>query len=280
MPNSNIRDLILDDYLPLPIFDATSVTSFQAVVSATAPPAGSAQFGPDDTFYALSGLVPTLTSDSVSNRVKFEWPQYINSSNATSMVDILFTVTVSSEPFPDQLLLTNQAQATESTSNNVPIQSTQIVQVTLSEPALSITKGVVATNDPAAHFTAPVGPVGFTPPGSPGYRGEGTINSGGLAASPIDANLNGVQAGDLVTFAIVIQNTGTGRNGAFDVKFNDTLPANFVIPAGGLNLSVTDGTGAPYAVTDLGGGLFNAGLELDKPRNDRRPTTRPAARTS
>lgn len=63
----------------------------------------------------------------------------------------------------------------------------------------------------------------------------------------------------------MIQNTGTGRNGAFDVKFNDTLPADFVIPGGGLNLSVTDGTGAAYLVTDLGGGLFNAGLELTSP---------------
>ena len=92
------------------------------------------------------------------------------------------------------------------------------------------------------------------------------IDSSGLAATPVNSDLNGVQAGDLVTFAMVIENTGTGLNGAFDVQFRDTLPAGFVIPAGGLNMSLTDGTGAAFATpTDLGGGLFGSGLQLVDP---------------
>ena len=110
LPNSNFDDLILDDYLPLPIFDATSVTTFQAIVSAAAPAVGTAKFGPSDTFFAISGLVPTLSENAVSNRVRFEWPPYMNNTNPNTDIDILFTVEVSSQPFADQLLLTNQAQ--------------------------------------------------------------------------------------------------------------------------------------------------------------------------
>ena len=168
LPNSNIGGgLILDDYLPLPIFDATSVTTFQAIVSAAAPAVGTAKFGPSDTFYATSGLVPTLSADEVSNSVSFEWHPYMNNHNATTNVDILFTVEVSSQPFADQLLLTNLAQSTEKTANNSPVIGTSIVQVTLNEPVLNVRKGVVATNDSLAQFTGSIGPVPFNPPGSP-----------------------------------------------------------------------------------------------------------------
>jgi len=267
LPNSNIGGgLILDDYLPLPIFDATSVTTFQAIVSAAAPAVGTAEFGPSDTFYATSGLVPTLSVDAVSNSVSFEWPPYMNNTNANTDIDILFTVEVSSQPFADQLLLTNLAQSTEKTANNSPVIGTSIVQVTLNEPVLNVRKGVVATNDPLAQFTlSPVGPVPFNPPGSLSPAFTAPITSAGLASSPIDANLVQAQGGDLVTFAISIENTGTGPNGAFDVTFSDTMPAGFQIPAGGLNLHVTDGTGTPLQYTVLSGGLFGSGLQLVDP---------------
>ena len=77
----------------------------------------------------------------------------MNNTNVNTNVDILFTVEVSSQPFADQLLLTNLAQSTEKTANNSPVIGTSIVQVTLNEPVLNVRKGVVATNDPLAQFT-------------------------------------------------------------------------------------------------------------------------------
>ena len=77
----------------------------------------------------------------------------------------------------------------------------------------------------------------FNTPTNPGpYDG---INVGHLS------NLSGLQAGDLVTFAIEVVNTGSDPNGAFDVQFNDILPTGFCIPTtgAGLNLEVTDGAG-------------------------------------
>ena len=55
-----------------------------------------------------------------------------------------------------------------------------------------------------------------------------------------------VDAGDLVTFALVVENTGTSPRGAFDVLIQDSLPTGFVIPgigANGINLRVTNGAG-------------------------------------
>ena len=75
------------------------------------------------------------------------------------------------------------------------------------------------------------------------------------------------EGSDLVTFAIVVENTGTGLHGAFNVQINDTLPAGFHIPAlgtQGINLSVTDGTGSTIPFTNIGAGtgLLNLGIQL------------------
>jgi fimbrial isopeptide formation D2 family protein/uncharacterized repeat protein (TIGR01451 family) len=98
------------------------------------------------------------------------------------------------------------------------------------------------------------GPAAFT----------GQVTDAGLGLGAINANLRGADAGDKVTFAIVINNNGTGRNGAFDVQFRDTLPAGFGIPtdATALNLKVTTGNGTPVPFTLIGTGLFNGGIRL------------------
>ena len=107
---------------------------------------------------------------------------------------------------------------------------------------MRIRKGVVATDGPVGAVRAgAVGPVAFNAPGTAGARCAGTINSTNLAATPINSNLSAVDAGDLVTFAIVLENRGSGVNGAFDVRLRDTMPAGFQIPGGrGLNLRVTE----------------------------------------
>lgn len=262
LPSSDVEPLTISDYLPLPVLFAAEVVAFDDVVGAAPPPAGRAQFGPDDTFRAFSGVVPTLAADVGSNAITFDYPEVDDPANAPRVIDILFTVTASNQPFADGLFLTNQARAREGTTNSAPSILDAIVQIQLNEPSLRIAKGVVASDNPARTFTpATVGPVGFTAPGSSGFRGTGAITSAGLSASPIDSNVSGIDAGDAVTFAIVVENIGNGPEGAFDVTLRDTLPAGFVVPPtlAALNLSVTDGNGTPLAFTDLGGGPFGGG---------------------
>ena len=268
LPISDFEQLRLTDYVPLPVFrigdaDADGAagpawTFDAAVPSASVPAAGHAKFGPSDTFYnsspPASQITPIITTDNDANSLGFSYGTYDSVSSMSTRVHILFTVTVRDDPFADELFLTNVVRAEEQNSFNVGVSDDQVVQVQLGQPVLDVTKGVVATNRSGAAFNpAAVGPAGvtFTAPGTaPAFTG--TITSAGLAARPVNSNLTGIDAADLVRFAIVVENTGTSRAGAFDVEIKDTLPAGFAVPSGGLNLSVTDGTGAAIALHHLG----------------------------
>lgn len=268
IPSSDVENLALEDFLPLPVLFATEVTTFNDVISGTPPAAGAAQFGPADSFRALYGTTPTLTANAGSNSLLFDYGDFDDPANSASQIDILFTVTASDEPFANGLFLTNQVRRTQDSTNNANFVNDAIIQIEMTEPELRIRKGVVATDNPNALFSpATVGPVAFSAPGTPGFRGSATIDSDGLAASPINSNLSRLDADDLVTFAIVIENTGESRYGAFDVSLRDTLPAGFSIPTAGLNLTISDGAGAAMPFTTVGTGLFDpaGGIILNDP---------------
>lgn len=269
IPSSDIEDLQIDDYLPLPVLLASEVTTFSDVVSAAAPAAGSAKFGPSDTFRAIYGSAPALSIDTISNRVSFDYGSFDRNPSMLSTIDILFTVTVTAAPFADGLFLTNQARRSQNSTNAGPFIEDAIIQIQLGEPELAIKKGIVATSNTGDNVFAPAiaGPVAFTPPGSPGFRGASTINSTGLIATPIDSNVSGIDAGDVVTFAIVVENNGSSRRGAFDIQLRDAMPAGFAIPASGLNMNVSDGTGAGLTFSNIGLGLFDptGGISINDP---------------
>jgi LPXTG-site transpeptidase (sortase) family protein len=270
LPTSDFEDLVITDYLPLPIYSATEVTTFNNIACGV-PAAGVSCLGPSDTYHLLSGAVtPALTTSSAANSITWTYGDYDSSANSPSTIDLLFTVTVNNQPFADGLYLTNQANAQESSTNSSSSTSDDIVQVQLQEPVVGISKGVVWTNNSAGVFSpSPVGPVYFNgAAGTCAGRLGGTITSPGLAANPVNSNLSGVDAGDQVMMAIILENTG--RSSAFDVRVQDSLPAGMTLVPG--SVCVTDGTGAPISTTDLGGGLFGSGLEL----NDPGPTNPPA----
>ncbi|MEW6093931.1 MAG: sortase [Chloroflexota bacterium] len=281
LPTSDVEDLSFADYLPLPVFHvddpdedgAPDTWTFDPTVSAGVPAAGVAKFGPSDSFYAYSGIVPAVSTNAANNRLTFTYGDYDDIRNQTTNVDLLFTVTVSDDPFADGLYLTNEAHAFEGSTNSGTADANAIVQIILDEPVLVSNKAVIWTDNPSAVFSPiPTGPVTFLSPGNT-PRWSGTINSTNLATTPIDSDVTGVDAGDTVTFAIVIENQGHSGKGAFDITLTDTLPAQFQIPGGGLNLQIYygDGTG-PVGYTGLGGGgggpdddLFYNGIQLVDP---------------
>jgi uncharacterized repeat protein (TIGR01451 family)/fimbrial isopeptide formation D2 family protein len=269
LPFSSIKDYRITDFLPLPIFAAQSLAFAGGGPSATAPAAGQWSFGPTDTFSAISGLTPTETFSAAANSVTWTFGTFQDSLDRPAVTDILFTVTATNKPFADGLLLTNQAEQTErNETGDVLTSNTALAQVQISEPLLGITKGVVSTNDPAGVFTpttvAPAG-VTFSQPGVAGASFTGTITSPGLASQPIDATLSNVVGNDLVKFCIIVENTGSGIHGAFDVAIRDAFDAaKMRVPTNGagLNLTVTDGTGAALSYT---GDLFAGGITLTDP---------------
>ena len=61
------------------------------------------------------------------------------------------------------------------------------------------------------------------------------------------SNLRNADGGDRVTYAIFVENTGSGITGAFDVRISDTLLANATFVPG--SLCITNGAGASLAFT-------------------------------
>ncbi|QGJ68626.1 Hypothetical protein PBC10988_2870 [Planctomycetales bacterium 10988] len=255
----DFESLLLTDYLPLPIFfaddpDADGIGGHTWTIDVSGTPAdvpgvGQFKFGPNDTFSSdfpatAAGIVVTV--DPGSNRLIFDFGDNQDLSNQPMTIELLFTVTASAEPFVDGLFLTNQVHQTRSNSSDETIARDDTAQIQVSEPSLlQLTKGVIQV-DGVDTVTLP-----------------GAVNSNYLAANPINQYVDGLDAADIVTFAITLENIGSGVNGAFDIRIHDGfLPDDYVIPTGGINLMVTRGDGTVLSYTDLGGGLFGNGIEI------------------
>ncbi|QGJ68431.1 Hypothetical protein PBC10988_0900 [Planctomycetales bacterium 10988] len=257
LSTGDFEDLSLTDFLPLPIFfaddpdaDGTGGHTWTLDGSAGSTPGiGQYKFGPSDNlatdFPTTAGNV-VITVDPVSNSLRFFFGDNDDVANQPLTIDILFTVAASTEPFADGLFLTNQVRQSDSNTTNTVINRDAIVQLQLTEPVLNINKGVIEVDD-VDTVTLP-----------------GTINSDYLASNPINQSVDNLDAGDIVTFAITVENTGSGLNGAFDISVMDSfLGDDYVIPGGGLDLQVTRGDGTMLSFTDLGGGLFGSGIRVD-----------------
>jgi uncharacterized repeat protein (TIGR01451 family)/fimbrial isopeptide formation D2 family protein len=282
IPSGDIENLTLTDFLPLPIFDSSEVASFSTTISAAPPAAGTAKFGPSETFFGVSGLTPTLSQPG-GNSVRFNIGTFSDTANLQREVDILFTVTVSDEPFADGLFLTNQVRSSENNTELVGQNEDAIIQLELAEPDVSIHKGVLGHN--TTGFT--LGGIVFTNP-TVAANFTGTIDTAAEVSAIDNSNLtsNQVDAGDSVRFGIVAINEG--GLGAFDVSITDAVVAGYVVPANlaAMNLVVRrgDGTlltlgvdytaslvGANLAIslTDTGG---NPALAAGRDVNDNRTT--------
>ncbi len=264
LPTSDVEDLAFTDFLPLPVLDSDEITTFDDVIDSTIPAAGHIKFGPDDTFRTYSGIVPGVSVNSADNSFTLTYGDFDSTDNATTLIDIFFTATVSSDPFADELYLTNEIYAYEGSTNYSVSSSTSIIRFVLYEPEVYITKGAVSSDRADAVYDPDsVAPLTFSDPGGACPRFSGTIDSAGLAATPIVSDISGVDYGDLVTFALVVENSG--HSAAYDVQIQDALPSGFTTPGGGLNLCVTNGSGTALDYTDLGGGIFSSGIELVDP---------------
>ena len=263
LPSSDFEDLIISDFLPLPVFqvnsvNATPLSSFSnpATTSDTAIVA----FGLNHTFDGIAGSPTPSVGLGGANEVQIDYGDFDDTGNNSSVIEILISVEVSDEPYADGLQLTNQAFSTQSPTEGGAIIGSEIVQITLRQPGVEVTKGVIASDDPTAVFS----PATIVPPGvsvsAPGNCAMLTaFGSGNIATSSITSNLSNVAGSSTVTFAIVLENQGQGRNGAFDVQVSDTIPAGFIDPGmGNRNLCVMLGDGTVLATsTNYIGNLFS-----------------------
>lgn len=262
---ANFEDYRLTDYLPLPVLRATEVTAFNPVVGL--PVAGRASYGPSDTLHLAAGAPdPTLSTDAAGNEVRFAYGTFdVPGRPVTLTTDLLFTVTVGNAPFADGLYLTNQVRSQQANSQATASVDDKIVGITLAQPSIKLRKGAVATSRAAGATFTPAGrvPTGvvFTP--SAGSF-TGSITSATIGTTMV-SDLSGVDAGDLVTFAVTAENVGHGPYGAYDLTLRDTCPAGFDCSTV-TGFTVTNGARAALAYAGTTTDFFGAsGIRLTSP---------------
>ena len=260
VPTGDVENLTLSDYLPLPIFNATQVTTFSAIESAAAPAAGVAKWGPNESLRDVAGTpVPTISSNATNNLLTFSYPANIDDpTNTPRTVDILFTVTVGAQPFADGLFLTNQVQASENNTQQPATATTSnaIIQVQLQEPVLALQKGVVGYNSTGLTL----GGITFNAPGAATTFSGGAISNATQLAAIGASNVTAgpVDAGDAVRYALVLQNSG--RSDAYDARFTDQIiNPGYNLPVGGTDAARL--TSVNFALRRGDGTLLVAGTD-------------------
>ena len=279
LPTTDIEQLTLTDYLPLPVFDVTdpaqdgSVSGFTFAGGPVSYTPGTVQLGPNDTFTDNTGVTPGINQDPTLNSVTASYGDYDLGSQGTSTVELLIHTTTADDPFAPRLFLTNQAEVSFGTTQENTDSADAIVQIEYTAPDMRISKGAVSAPGASPVFSpATVGPATLAPAGDAGpVPFTGTIGSDTIGATPIDSDVGNVDAGDLVRFVITVENSGPAVNGVFDVQISDILPAGYAVPGGGINLQAALGDGTVLSTTPVGAattdstGLFDDGVEVFDP---------------
>jgi len=285
----DFKDLTITDYLPLPIFkaddpDADGVALVPAegnwskdTVNAV-PDTGKWRLGPADTLAIDPAL--TVSGSAANNSIVFDFGAHDDPGNTEQWIDLLFSLTVTRDPYADGLQMTNQVEQRDYNSPSVVAISTEINQLTLTEPVLVGEKSAVSTTHAGVNPNPAIpAPIVFDLPGLVPDLDEpwtgGNIHSTYLGADngALNSGISGVDGGDLVKFAIVIQNTGSGLDGAFDITIKDLLPGGYIIPNFGsenINLQIYRGDGAALNYINVGAGsLLGDGIQIvDPPLGD------------
>jgi uncharacterized repeat protein (TIGR01451 family)/fimbrial isopeptide formation D2 family protein len=254
LPSGDGEDVTIRDWLPLPIFNVAAGMTFNntACTGVPAIPAtGNGCLGPTDTIHSLvSSATPSFVPDPATNSFSFNYGDFNDPTNQVNYIDLLFTTTVTNVPFADGLFLTNDTLECEGTtfSTAADICQRSIAQVKVREPKLSITKGVVATDNSHGEFKPALSPAGVWKPfGTSCPAFNPNITSSNLPGL-VNSDLSNVDAGDSVTFAIAIENSGGSP--AYNVELAD------IIPLGPTDLPSCFGPNSPFCVTDGHGTLI------------------------
>jgi uncharacterized repeat protein (TIGR01451 family) len=242
IPSGDAQNLVIRDWLPLPIFNLTGMPSLITCPStaATVPVPNTIRCGPSHTAQ-LPLVFVSPPPPSGSNSIQFTYGTMHDVNNLPKTIDLLFTSIVTNQPFADGLFLTNEVQECEQNTFNTTFCQTAVTQVQVREPKLNVRKGVIATDNPNGLFTQPTSPAS-TVAQAPnlanfqltGWTGKVTSTMLGNTPGPspigalFDSNLSNVDANDVATFAVVIENQGGYP--AFNVHLDDFIPSSAGLP--------------------------------------------------
>jgi fimbrial isopeptide formation D2 family protein/uncharacterized repeat protein (TIGR01451 family) len=276
LTTSDIEDLRIADVLP-PFFnlaadaDALSrISSITMVPGSTPPAVGTAQLGPDDDFFAESGITPTITNNVDAGTITFDYGSYDDPDNTPNVIDILLTVTVNFDPTADRQVVLNSMAQYEGSTNSGDHRRDASATFLLLAPDLTMRKGVIAADTTNAQPSDFARPGTFTVNDSAPCAtrlGSGTtarMLPSQLTDATLNSDVDGLDAGDMLTFGLLVQNTGSLPSGAFDITLRDELPLNMSFVPGSICVHQIN-TNSVLSYTLIGDGLFDAdgGLRID-----------------
>lgn len=225
VPAGSTSQVEFTDVLPRPVFD---VADFDVNNDWSVPPGTIGATNP-----------PVVSVNTGNNSITFDWGDVVTTRPESLVVDI--TVTVTDTPFADELFLTNLFYSTYTNSEGTVVDGLDAEPITVGAPELVITKGVIATDNPNNVFNPPV-------PADPSQE---------LA----DSDVEGVDANDVVTYLITVENIGTQP--AYEVTVTDPGVAGLSC-TNPTAADVVDGNGAQIGFT----GDIATGLVLTPPLAD------------
>lgn len=233
IPSGDWEHITVQDWAPLPALETNSLVFPATIPICTGyPAAGQVCLGSNDNVgQPIGGMV-----HNPDNSFTFDYGTQNNPANAPKTIEFWFTLELTNKPYADGLFFTNEVQECEFNTFGVKFCQVAVARFELTEPSLRITKGVVWAGNPNTNLGAVYDPsqavptgVTFSGPALPcATRFTGTIKSANLG-NTISSHVSGVDAGDMVLFAIVVENSGSGLNGAFDVSVRDTLPVGLTL---------------------------------------------------
>ncbi len=277
IPSGDADTLVIEDFLPLPVFDASAFSLvFDNTIynptdgsGSSIPAPNTVAYGSSSTGFTMALPTPTITTNATTNSVTLTYASgstFQEDPSDGSIIEILLAAEVTGNPFGDGLGIINQATYDVGNSDNQTFGGTEIVPFVAGAPEADLYKCVVASDstDPDVVSTPDISSyLTFNNPPS-----ATPIATHSISTEEIDNTTTGlnncvfesVDAGDRVTFMIVLENEGSAP--AYDLNIEDTLPVGFNTPssAADLNLRAWQQDGATLTeitgVTELSGGLF------------------------
>ncbi|PLW85697.1 hypothetical protein C0029_13905 [Halioglobus japonicus] len=220
IPAGSSSNVTIKDFLPAPVFDVTQA--------------------PQPVINVIQGPAVSPVISGADNSITLNYGDIVSDTPTTIEVDLIATVTT--DPFADELFLTNLMQTGYETTDGRVITEQNVAGITVGAPELTLTKGVASIDNPNA-----------------------TIDPD-PADSPADSNGANADAGDTVNFEITVENLGT--QSAFNVTVLDPDVAGLQCQQG--SIAVVDGNGDTLGFS----GDLESGLQLDDPLapNDGNPS--------
>ena len=255
IPAGTADNVVLTDYLPLPIFNVLDPNGASAgSYSFNATPgedtiAGTVSFLDPTTGTPLAGVTPTLTAIAGTNALQIGLGTIDSTQSYT--FDVLVTQTAEDQPFVNGLQLTNEVTSTQDTSTGKITTGSSIAQVVLAQPEINVIKGVTGISHAGTTGATEVLTGSLVGDFSNGVLKSGDVitdsNVGALNVAAPGFGATGAQAGDQVTYVIAVQNSGNST--AYNTVVKDSLPS--VIAAGSVTgVTATDGAGNAIQLFD------------------------------